>query len=225
MVKINTKTLALLLTLSCGSFSAFAQLNAPKLDINVTNGDKAIITASFPSATKGDLYFAVDFGGQYLFFTEQGGISGSPVPFIANGSFSQAVTVLDMAVPAALQGTYTFYQVVANAGSNVFDITNWNGGLSQITLTVSAPPAVVTPVSNVALGKSLYKSLTCSSSSCHGINPKLNKDRVLSGDTVVSLRSAIRKNPTDMGFLSTTSDADLQAIADYLSSCRTASSC
>ena len=78
------------------------------------------------------------------------------------------------------------------------------------------PVPTVLPVVNTANGQALYKSLTCSTGGCHTANPAANKNKLLSGKSLASLRSAIAKNPGEMGFLSSTSDADLQAVADYL---------
>lgn len=70
--------------------------------------------------------------------------------------------------------------------------------------------------SDTSKGKALYVSLTCSGGGCHTANPALNRNHVLNGRTLAGLKSAIAKNPEDMGFLRSTSDADLQAVADFL---------
>jgi hypothetical protein len=77
-------------------------------------------------------------------------------------------------------------------------------------------------VVNTANGQALYKSLGCAGGGCHSANPAANKNKLLSGKSLPSLKAAISKNPGDMGFLADpadpqfASDANLQAIADYL---------
>ncbi|MEQ1638818.1 MAG: cytochrome c, partial [Methylococcales bacterium] len=65
-------------------------------------------------------------------------------------------------------------------------------------------------------GAALYKSLGCSNKVCHGTNPAANTNRVLLGKSLASIRDAAVKFPNSMDFSGET-DADLQAIADYLS--------
>ncbi len=71
---------------------------------------------------------------------------------------------------------------------------------------------------NIAQGRVLYE-MNCQNSGCHqhGNSPGQNANGVLlaRNDPGV-IRSAIRRNKGGMIFLDTLSDADLQAIADYL---------
>lgn len=81
------------------------------------------------------------------------------------------------------------------------------------TPTVTPTPA---PVVDTTKGLALYKSMGCAGGGCHTANPAANKNKVLNGKSLASIRSAIASVPNDMGFLSSESDADLQAVADYL---------
>jgi hypothetical protein len=227
MCKSIWKLLALTVGLSCLSFNALAHLATPNVTPNSINGDNVVVTASFPSPVTGDLYFAVDVGGgNLMFFTPD--LTPNVGAFSSNQAFSQDMTLLNLPASVVPAGTYTLYEVVAKAGSNVLDPNNWIdgfSGLSQLTINVNlnntAPVVVKTPaVDTVATGKALYKSLTCSTSTCHGSNPLANKNRVLLATSLSALKLAIRKNPSDMSYLSSTSDADLQAVADYINSLR-----
>lgn len=62
-------------------------------------------------------------------------------------------------------------------------------------------------------GKALYNS-QCAS--CHGSNPKANREDILKGKDTSKIREAIKKNKGNMGVLNGISDANLQAIANYL---------
>ncbi|MCX7088602.1 MAG: hypothetical protein NTV00_11185 [Methylococcales bacterium] len=88
----------------------------------------------------------------------------------------------------------------------------------------TAPTPVPTPTSSAGavVGKAKYKSLGCSAGGCHKADPSSNTNKVLSGISVAALKDSIVRNKGDMGYLAKTtdsqfaSDADLQAIADYL---------
>ncbi len=95
--------------------------------------------------------------------------------------------------------------------------------------TSTNPPSTVTPVTPVAstasttssatdnsVGKKLYVDLTCSGGGCHKADPAQNRNKILKGTSVAAIRQAIRNNPGDMGDLNGSTDAQLQAIADYL---------
>ncbi len=70
--------------------------------------------------------------------------------------------------------------------------------------------------SNAAEGQALYEANSCASSSCHGANPASNQNGLLAGTLPSNIRHAINRNSGGMGFLSDMTDAELQAIADYL---------
>ncbi len=63
------------------------------------------------------------------------------------------------------------------------------------------------------IGKSLYIT-HCAQ--CHGENPAFNIDDILRAANPASTRSAINRNKGGMGYLNFLSDADLQAIADFV---------
>lgn len=221
MFKITTKFVVLMAGLGF-SLIASAQLSTPNANPNSVNNDDVVVNVSFPSPVAGDLYFAVDVGGgNLLFFTP--GLSSAVGAYSLNQNYSQEMTVLNLPASVVPAGTYVLYEVVAKAGSNVLDANNWIGGfsgLSQLTMNINLNNNVTINKDNASVGKELYKSLTCASSVCHGSNPLLNKNNVLKGTTLAEIKSAIRKNPTDMAFLSATSDEDLQAVADYIKSLR-----
>lgn len=206
----SLKTLVLALSLTSISTNALAQLSADKTDLNSSTGS-ASVSVTFPTAISGDLYLAVAVGGQLLFFSDNGSkLSTVIAPFISNGSFSNAIHVLDVTSTGIPAGTYTLYQVVTKAGSSPLDLSNWIGGLSQLNFNIN----LSTPVAKS--GATLYQELTCATDSCHGSNPRNNMNGILKGSRLSEIKNAIRTQPKDMGFLSTTSDADLQKVADYI---------
>jgi len=82
--------------------------------------------------------------------------------------------------------------------------------------TTPAPTTTPTPTPSTAAGKALYASKSCSASSCHGVNPANGKNKISRAVSASVTRSAINSNKGGMGFLVGISDADLQAIADYV---------
>lgn len=176
VVNLNFKTLCPLALLCLVSVHASAQLNAVNTNINSINSDRAVVTASFSAPVTGDLYIAVDVGGgNYLFFGNQGTqLSTSAVPYLAGGSFSQDLVVIDIPASNIPQGTYTVYQVVARSGSDIFK-GDWLSELSSLTLSVNMNNNPI-PLD----GAALFKSLTCNSAACHGPDPSKNKNNILS---------------------------------------------
>lgn len=216
----NLKPVVAVLGLMTICSSAFAQLSADRTDINSSTGP-ATVTVSFPQAVSGDLYIAALAGSQFLFVTSTG-FTTQVLPFKTNSTFStpiQALQVNSAGIPA---GTYSLFQVVVKAGADPLNVTNWIGGfagLSELKFNINLTQTTTT-VDTVALGKLLYlsSSFTCSDGGCHGTNPKNNKNSVMKGTTLAQIKSAIAKNPDDMGFLTTKADSDLKAIADYVKS-------
>lgn len=219
---VRLKASVLALGLSVMATSASAQLVADKNDINSTSG-KASVSVTFPAPMNGDLYLAtvidkqvvIDkqmvINKQIMFFADNGTkFSTDVAPFVANGNFSTPMHVLDVASDGIPPGIYSLYQVVVkpNTPRNLDGLlSNIIGdGLSEIKFNINLN------------GAELYKELTCASSSCHGSDPSDSRTNrgVLKGTTLANLKAAIKKSPVEMGFLSTTSDAKLQAVADYL---------
>jgi len=84
-------------------------------------------------------------------------------------------------------------------------------------VTPTTPITPITPTTpSTAVGKALYVSKSCSASSCHGVNPANGMNKIGRAVNAPVTRSAINKNKGGMGFLVGISDADLQAIADYV---------
>ncbi len=70
--------------------------------------------------------------------------------------------------------------------------------------------------SSILDGPALYQQHSCASGACHGNDPKLNKNGVLRGVTVNEIRNAGFRNQESMGFVVSMTDAELQAVANYL---------
>lgn len=235
------KSVLFTLSLVCTSTNTWAQLTSPNLTPNSIRGDQVSATVTFPTPVTGDLYVAAEVGGRLFFLAPGPTFTTDIVAFQKNGNFSTPINVLNFPSAGVVPGTYPLYQVVTLPSKTPLDVNNWFGGingLSQITLKINlnntaptpTPTAIVQPTptpsitTNTATGQALYKSKGCSAGGCHKADPAANINRVLTGNSVDALKNAIRKNPSDMGFLADTSDpqfasdTELQAIADYLRS-------
>lgn len=231
MRMLKIKSILLAVGLSGIAVNTWAQINSPNLNPNSINGDHVIATVSFPTPVQGDLYLATQVGGNFYFFSPGAAISPAPVAFEKNGLFSAEMTVLDFPSDGIPAGMYPVYQVVAHAGSDVMQVGNWVGGLSQINFNINlnnTAPVVVTPTPTVVTpvtldGKALYKDKGCSASACHKADPKSNIKKILNGRDINAIKNAIKKE-ADMRYLADSADpqfandTELQAIADYLKS-------
>jgi hypothetical protein len=208
MIKQTLYSLLIVTGLSAWGGNARAQLIADKTVINSSTGS-ATVSVSFSAPIKGDLYLAAIFNSQFLFFTTNGAVTAKVTPFQANHTFNQAIKVLTLSSSGIPAGVYPLYQVVTLAGRDPLEPTNWIGGLSQLDFSINLP----VPTKS---GEDLYNSLTCSDGACHTANPKKNINKILNGKSLAAIRLSIKKNPITMGRFNGVSDADLQAIADYL---------
>lgn len=215
----NLKSLLLATSLSIICTSGWAQLSSSKLTVNSVNNDKINAVVKFPSAVSGDLYVAAQVGTSFLFVGQGGVFSTTPLAYQSNANFSADITVLDIPAAGIPAGAYPLYQVVSQTGKDPMDVNNWVGGLaglSQINFSINQNNTVTLD------GKSLYVSKGCNQAQCHGSNPASNTKGILLGTSLAEIKSAIKREPVDMGYLSTNSDsryandAELQAIADYL---------
>jgi len=221
MKRLNLKSLLLATSLSILCAPSWAQLSSSKLNVNSINSDKITAVASFPSPVTGDLYVAAQVGPGVLLFVGQGGVfSNTPLAYQTNATFSRDITVLDIPATGIPAGVYPLFKVVSQSGKNPLDVNNWIGGLaglSQIDFSINLNN---TPMLD---GRSLFVSKGCSDGGCHGSNPADNRRRILSGSTLAFIKTTIR-SVSMMSFLGDTtdprfaSDAELQAIADYLRS-------
>ena len=208
MIKITRYSLLMAISLNMVSIGVQAELSTDKTVINSDTGS-AHINVSFAAPIHGDLYLATVFNEQLIFFTANDTVSLQPLPLRANETFEQPMQVLSITSNGIPSSVYTLFQVVTLPGADPLDSANWIGGLSLLALSINLP----TPAKS---GQALYVSLTCSDSVCHTANPKKNINKVLNGTSLPAIRLSIKNNPITMGRFAGSSDADLQAIADYL---------
>lgn len=192
--------------------AAQAQLaaNAPQ----VAGGETLTLTLTLPAARSDSGYLATAIGNTFYFFDEQ----GVPSPYqpgkitprrLASGS-KGGQTVLSLPIPAGINMALTFYSVFGKAGVDLLANGNFDPiSLYGTTVQLVASKATTTPSS----GKLLYVQYCAD---CHGNNPLSNIDRVLLGRDAGTTSRAIQNNRGGMGYLSTLTGSEVQAIADYI---------
>jgi len=96
-----------------------------------------------------DLYLVVAFpSGQLLFVTDQGAVVPAVTPFRRNFSVTDTTqTLFSDRVPLDSPfGTYTFYMVMAYAGTDALDSRNWASAITSATVSYSALSAAQTSI-------------------------------------------------------------------------------
>ena len=215
MYQFRFKSLTLAIALAAFANNASADLYTPKAEVtNAQSTDRLQATVRFPTPVTGDLYVAALINQQLYFLADSGQkFTTEVLPFLQNQDFSADIPVLDISSNGIPVGNYPLYEVVTIPGADPLNFANWIGGpagLSVITFNVVAPPPALD-------GKTLYQSSSCASSACHGSDPGRNQNGVLAGTLSGNIRNNINRNRGGMGFLSYLTDAELQAIANYLS--------
>lgn len=195
------------------SFSA-AHLTANQSQVSAGQNLSISLHTASPRGDSG--FFALAFGGSFFFFNEQGGLepyqAGQPTPRrLAPGAGSGPHTLLSLTMPAGIAGNLTFYSVFGASGGDILgnpaalDLAS----LESVHVSVSA---AATPAP--ANGQSLYMQ-HCAS--CHDSNPLNNVDNILRGRDAEATKTAIARDKGGMGYLSSLSDAEHLAIAQWIS--------
>jgi hypothetical protein len=82
------------------------------------------------------------------------------------------------------------------------------------TIPVTSGGGAPTVSGNAAKGRDLYQN--CSSSGCHGSDPQRGQNKISRATDPARTRSAINRNKGGMGYLNFLTDADLQAISNFV---------
>ncbi|BCG63588.1 MAG: hypothetical protein methR_P1316 [Methyloprofundus sp.] len=98
-------------------------------------------------------------------------------------------------------------------GANDND-TGSNNGTGSVTPPTTNGGGIPTISGNAEKGRDLYQN--CSSSNCHGSDPQRGQNKIFRATESAKTRSAINRNKGGMGFLNFLTDADLQAISDFV---------
>ncbi len=273
------KPVVLAVGLSALSNFALADISTSKAVLGNDGRDYLAASANFTTPVTGDLYLAIGVQGKLLFLANGGTLLTETVsPFAANQTYTGVMPLFYFSTAGIPAGRYPVYQLVAQAGTDPLNFTNWVGGLaglSTINFMIGLPVTQSgdfdgdgfadsdlnrdgyydddhdkdgyydddhdkdgyydddydrdgwrdsdnpdtndnnTPVTGGALGKELYAT-HCSSSGCHGVDPSRGTNEIYDAVNPRETREAINRNKGGMGFLNFLTDAELQAIADYV---------
>lgn len=148
MVKANSTATPTTTATGCtGASSSLASLSLPGASFRKLGEslDVGYCLKNFNSATKFDIYIAVQLPDGTMLFMQSAGFFGTPsfsnkvVPYLGNTLIpDKSGTVLSIpTLPMELgTGTYTFYAVQVLAGKDVMNGFNWIGQVSQVGVTL-----------------------------------------------------------------------------------------
>lgn len=124
------------------STSAVADLKTDRSVILNDGTHKVSATARFSKEITGDLYIATQIAEQLIFIIEGGASSLDPTPFIANSTFSDDISILEISGEGIPPGEYPLFKLIVLSGASPLDVTNWIGGingLSKINFIIGLP--------------------------------------------------------------------------------------
>ena len=159
-MKLKTYSVCLLFGLM--SCVAQAKLVADKTELG--SGEKAVISVTFATPVRGDLYLAVNINNELYFFAEQGNsFSKAIVPWVRNSYFANDLNVLEIVNSGVPAGIYPLFEVVTLPGKNPLDFSNWVGGLNALSqLNIQLRKAAVTspfnPITNQSCRAAVFSA-------------------------------------------------------------------
>lgn len=135
--------LAIILSLNVVSTIALADLRTDRAVVKNDGSEEIVAVARFSDPVEGDLYIATQIDGELIFIVNEGiELSPTPVPFRANGIFTDDIVVLNASALGILPGRYPLFKVVTLPGTDPLDFRNWVGGLnglSRINFSIGLP--------------------------------------------------------------------------------------
>gem|GEM_PF-1354594 len=133
-----------------GTVTQAASLSAQQT-IYPGQGGMIVPQLTFNQVESGDLYLAVRIEGQLYFILSDGSLSISAIPFLSNQDFSGTLDLPQFDTTGIPVGQYPLYQVITYPGTDVFNFSNWVGGigaLNVINFTIGLPVSVTKDFNN-----------------------------------------------------------------------------
>lgn len=179
----------------------------------VQPGETLELTYTADQAKSQDIYLAVVLDNSILFMDENGGFSpytpGTATPPRLRSPAAGNHNMLTFAMPDGFFHEVTVYQAAGKPGSDVLAPGNYDAA-SLRSLNLSFRQKTVTQTAD---GRSLYAT-HCAS--CHDANPARNRDNILRGTNPQTTLAAINTDKGGMGYLSTLTSAEINAIATWI---------
>ncbi len=179
----------------------------------VQPGESLELTYTAATASTQNIYLAVMLNNSLLFMDETGGFTpyapGAATPARLKSPAAGSHKVLSFTMPEGFFHEVTVYQAAGKPGSDLLAPGNYDAA-SLRSLNLSFRQKTATPSTD---GRSLYMT-HCSA--CHGANPKTNTYNTMKGVNPQATLDAIQKDSGGMGYLSTLSTAEINAIAAWI---------
>lgn len=182
----------------------------------VQPGETLELTYTADQASSQDIYLALMLDNTLLFVDGNGGIApyapGTATPARLKSPAAGSYKLLAFTMPDGFFKNVTVYQAAGKPGSDLLGAGNYDPA-SLHTVNLSFIQRASTPATTVD-GRSLYAA-HCAS--CHDANPRKNRDNILKGVSPQSTLDAIKGDKGGMGYLSSLSNEEIQAIATWIS--------
>jgi len=179
----------------------------------VQPGETLELTYTADQAKSQDIYVAVMLDNSILFMDENGNFSpytpGTATPPRLRSPAAGNHNMLTFTMPEGFFHEATVYQAAGKPGSDVLAPGNYDAA-SLRSLNLSFRQKTVTQSAD---GRSLYAT-HCAS--CHDANPASNRDDILRGTNPQTTLAAINTDKGGMGYLSTLTSAEINAIATWI---------
>lgn len=181
-------------------------------------GETLELTYTADQSGSQDIYLALSANNALLFMNENGGFSpyvpGAPTPARLRTPAAGSHTLLSFTMPDGFFMNLTAYQVAGRPGGDLLAPGNFDPtSLRALNLSFVQGTTTPTPTPS-ASGRSLY-SAHCAA--CHGENPASNIYNILRGTNPQTTIAAINTDKGGMGYLSTLTGEENNAIAAWIS--------
>lgn len=176
-------------------------------------GDRVELTYTADQTSSQDIYLVTVIDKTILFMGENGGFTpytpGTATPARLKSPAAGSYTLLSFVAPEGFLGDMPFGQLAGKPDSDLLVAGNYDPASLRV-VSVSFTQRTVTPAAD---GRSLYAT-HCAA--CHDANPRNNRDNILKGTDPQSTLDAIKKDSGGMGYLSTLSADEINAIAAWI---------
>ncbi|AUI69290.1 leucine-rich repeat domain-containing protein [Beggiatoa leptomitoformis] len=165
-----------------------------------------------------DIYLAtlLPNGSELLFISPTEGLTTQPSALVTGAIMGEETDYHLLSIPilGLPSGLYPIYQIITEQGKAPLDTTNWlSGQFNLLFFAINTSESSVTAFKHYLHGKKLYQD-NCSG--CHHDETRNPQFLFEAAKSPRLIRKTFDDNVDNKSYLNFLSDADLQAIADYV---------